>query len=61
VNLVLADSINLQQEGGSAKETTEKGWRETARGDATLADMFEYVCHGRIYKFENPEGETGNV
>ncbi|KAF2651452.1 RNA polymerase [Lophiostoma macrostomum CBS 122681] len=62
VNLVLADSINLQQDGaGGAKETTEKGWREAARGEPTLADMFEYVCHGRIYKFENPEGESGNV
>lgn len=26
-------------------------------GDASLADMFDYVCHGKIYKFE--DGDDG--
>ena len=56
LNLVLADSLSLNQDG--VKE--EKGWRETAKGEASLADMYEYVMHGRIYKFEDG-GEGGNV
>lgn len=35
-----------------------KGWRETQRGEATLADLFDYVCHGKIYRFEEGEGEN---
>ena len=33
----------------------EKGWRDTGKtGDApaTIADLYDYVCHGKIYKFE---------
>ncbi len=27
-------------------------------GEASLADMFDYVCHGKIYRFEEGEGEN---
>ena len=34
----------------------EKGWRDVARaggnGEPTLADMYDYVCHGKVYRFE---------
>ncbi|KAK2066793.1 hypothetical protein P8C59_000580 [Phyllachora maydis] len=33
-----------------------KGWRDVGKagdGEATLADMFDYVCYGKIYKFED--------
>ncbi|ROT34830.1 DNA-directed RNA polymerases I [Sodiomyces alkalinus F11] len=38
----------------------EKGWRDISKGrsagsEATLADMFDYVCHGKIYKFEDAD------
>lgn len=37
----------------------EKGWREVGAGETTLADAFDYVCHGKIYKFEDKEdGQT---
>lgn len=29
-----------------------KMWREIARGESTLADHFDYVCHGKVYRFE---------
>lgn len=37
-----------------------KGWRDVSTGEPTLADMFDYVCHGKIYKFEDSK-EEGNV
>lgn len=33
----------------------DKGWRDVGKnGDApsTIADAYDYVCHGKIYKFE---------
>ena len=36
-----------------------KGWRDVGRGASTLADFYEYVCHGKIYRFE--EGEAENM
>lgn len=50
--MVLASSLSLD---GSKDDG--RGWRDVARGEeASLADMFDYVCHGRIYKFEDGEG-----
>jgi len=51
--LLLADTLNLD----GTKE--EKGWRPTAQGESTLADMWDYVCFGRIYRFE--EGNNDNM
>jgi DNA-directed RNA polymerase I, II, and III subunit RPABC3 len=51
LHVVLATSLALD---GSKDD--EKGWRDVAKaggGEATLADMFDYVCHGKIYKFED--------
>lgn len=32
----------------------DKGWRDIARpGVTTLADNFDYVCYGKVYKFED--------
>ena len=36
-----------------------KAWREVSRGGSTLADHYEYVCHGKIYRFE--DGENDNM
>jgi len=41
----------------------EKGWRDVTKGnqdrEPTLADMFDYVCYGKIYKFEDADdGQT---
>jgi DNA-directed RNA polymerase I, II, and III subunit RPABC3 len=52
IRMVLATSLNMD---GSKDDG--KGWRDVARADAetTMADMFDYVCHGKIYKFEDSE------
>lgn len=53
---VLATSLALD---GSRDD--EKGWRDVTKagGGPTLADMYDYVCHGKIYKFE--DGEDGQT
>jgi len=52
LHMVLASSLSLD---GSKDDG--RGWRDVGRGDeASLADMFDYVCHGKIYKFEDGEG-----
>ena len=58
LHTVLATSLALD---GSKDDG--KGWRDVGRGgaggEATLADMFDYVCHGKIYKFE--DGDDGQT
>lgn len=58
IHCVLATSLALD---GSKDDV--RGWRDVGRsghgGEATLADMFDYVCHGKIYKFE--DGEDGQT
>lgn len=56
INMVLAKTLSL--DGSVAAE--EKGWRATAKGEPTLADMFEYVCYGKNYRFEDA-GDGNNV
>lgn len=52
IQLMLASTLNLD---GSKDE---KGWREAAEGQASLADMWDYVCHGKVYRFEEGDGEN---
>ena len=35
-----------------------KGWRDVGRGEQSLADDYEYVCHGKIYRFEEGDDES---
>lgn len=55
VKMVLASSLSLD---GSKDDG--RGWRDVGRNaEPTLADMFEYVCHGKCYKFEDgADGQT---
>lgn len=57
LHVALATSLNYD---GSKDD--ERGWRDVAKAgasDSTLADMFDYVCYGKIYKFEDAEdGQT---
>jgi DNA-directed RNA polymerase I, II, and III subunit RPABC3 len=50
ISLNLSSSLRLD-----GKE--EKGWRETGRGERTLADDYDYVCYGKVYRFD--EGLKG--
>ncbi|KAF5022646.1 hypothetical protein F66182_5289 [Fusarium sp. NRRL 66182] len=60
MRVVLTTSLALD---GSKEE--EKGWRDVGKGGdapATMADMYDYVCHGKIYKFEETyDGNTINA
>ncbi|KAI9679358.1 MAG: DNA-directed RNA polymerases I, II, and III subunit RPABC3 [Caeruleum heppii] len=51
VNLVLASTLALD-----GTKDDGKGWREAARGEQTLAGYYDYVCHGKIYRFEEGDG-----
>lgn len=55
LNLVLASSLSLD---GSKDDG--RGWKDAGRNpEPTLADMFDYVCHGKCYKFEDGgDGQT---
>lgn len=56
ITMCLATTLNLD----GTKD--ERGWRPTAgggKGDVnTLADMWDYVCYGKIYRFEEGEDRT---
>lgn len=57
LHVALATSLHYD---GSKDD--ERGWRDVAKAgasDATLADIFDYVCYGKIYKFE--DGEDGKT
>ena len=51
VQLMLASTLNLD----GTKD--EKGWRELDASETTLADMYDYVCHGKVYRFEEGDGD----
>jgi len=53
ITVALALSLNLD---GSKDDS--KGWRNVGRGEATLADEYDYVCHGKIYRFDEGEGQN---
>ncbi|RVX67568.1 hypothetical protein B0A52_08096 [Exophiala mesophila] len=56
MTVALALSLNLD---GSKDDG--KGWREVGRGEQTLADEYDYVCHGKIYRFEEGTGDNIKV
>ena len=50
MHVVLATTLSLD---GSKDD--DKGWRDVGKGGdapATIADIYDYVCFGKIYKFE---------
>lgn len=53
LHVVMATTLSLD----GSKE--EKGWRDVikngAGGETTLADMYDYVCHGKLYKFDDDQ------
>lgn len=54
LQVLLASSLSL--DGG---KDDGKGWRDVGRGEASVADEYDYVCHGKIYRFE--EGDDENI
>ena len=54
LQLLLASTLALD---GSKDDG--KGWRDVGTVEASLADDYDYVCHGKIYRFE--EGDEENM
>jgi DNA-directed RNA polymerase I, II, and III subunit RPABC3 len=52
ISLNLSSSLRLD-----GKE--DKGWRDLGRGEHSLADDYDYVCYGKVYRFD--EGFKGNA
>lgn len=69
LQIVLASTLSLD---GSKDDSGTKGWRDVAIGggggglggvggggsEPSLADEYDYVCHGKIYRFEEGDEET---
>ena len=54
LQILIATTLSLD---GSKQD--DRGWRDPSRqGESTLADMFDYVCHGKVYKFEQGDADT---
>ena len=51
ISLNLSSSLRLD-----GKE--DKGWRDLGKGERTLADDYDYVCYGKVYRFD--EGIKGS-
>lgn len=54
LQVLLASTLSLD---GSKDDG--KGWRDVSKGERSLADDHDYVCHGKIYRFE--EGDDENM
>ncbi|RKP09916.1 RNA polymerase [Thamnocephalis sphaerospora] len=55
----LASSLSLEKQAatGDDAEKTEESWRDLSRrNEPTLADSYEYVMHGRVFKYDEGNG-----
>ncbi|KAF1945238.1 DNA-directed RNA polymeras-like proteines i [Clathrospora elynae] len=56
INMVLATTLSLD---GAVKDVNETMWRKVGQhGVTTLADMYDYVCYGKNYRFEENGGDV---
>lgn len=54
LSLVIASTLSLD-----GTKDDSRGWRGVGRGEQTMADDYDYVCHGKVYRFE--EGDDENM
>ncbi|KAJ5159908.1 RNA polymerase Rpb8 [Penicillium canariense] len=47
LSLALASTLSLD-----GKEDSRTSWREVSDGEPTLANDYDYVCHGKVYRFQ---------
>ncbi|OKP10503.1 DNA-directed RNA polymerases I, II, and III subunit RPABC3 [Penicillium subrubescens] len=54
VSMAIASTLSLD-----GKEDSRTSWREVSNGEPSLADDYDYVCHGKVYRFaEGQEKDT---
>jgi hypothetical protein len=51
IQVLIASTLNLD----GSKDEIASGWRGNRPNEASLADMWDYVCYGKVYKVEDPE------
>ncbi|CUS13865.1 unnamed protein product [Tuber aestivum] len=56
VQLSLASTLSPD---GAKEDPAESktGWKENKAAEPSLADTYDYVCHGKVYRFEEGNGE----
>jgi DNA-directed RNA polymerases I, II, and III subunit RPABC3 len=54
LNVLLATTLKLD----GSKEDEKVGFREIGKGEATLADMYDYVCYGKVYRVTEDNEEV---
>lgn len=63
IDVCLASTLNLD----GSKDSETRGFRDVSRSgpgavggleDQTLADGYDYVCYGKVYRFDEGEGEN---
>ncbi|KAK0942380.1 DNA-directed RNA polymerases I, II, and III subunit RPABC3 [Friedmanniomyces endolithicus] len=62
ITFLLAQTLNLD---GTIEDVSKKGWRPpnkvgAGQGEQSLADLWDYVCYGKVYRHEDP-GEGMNI
>jgi DNA-directed RNA polymerases I, II, and III subunit RPABC3 len=63
LQVVLATSLShdglRDDESNGAADAATRGWRDVRDEGSSLADAYDYVCHGKIYKLEDgADGQT---
>jgi DNA-directed RNA polymerases I, II, and III subunit RPABC3 len=56
VTLCLASTLNLD---GSKDEG--KGWREQPSDKGSLAELYDYVCYGKVYRFKEEKDDASTL
>lgn len=54
--MALASTLSLD---GREDAGVKTGWRDVGIGEQSLANDYDYVCHGKVYRFE--EGATAGT
>ncbi|KAF9362895.1 DNA-directed RNA polymerases I, II, and III subunit RPABC3 [Mortierella sp. NVP85] len=60
-SLVLATSLSLTATVGNDTSGAQESWREKVGGERTLADDYEYVMYGKVYKYDEGQGSKVSV
>lgn len=58
LSLALASTLAL--DGKEESAGGRAAWRDVGMGESTLADDYDYVCYGKIYRFEE-SSTAGNM